>query len=128
MNLTPLSSVCWNILNHMFTYDLIMVLVEAELCSAVQHTEPPAVLPSQEGKGELGFVWKQNCERKHTEQYRKENSKINNSDYWVTHHLPNSHCQKSKTKNKYVYVVKHSVNQLSTAKLHVRSPQHQVLN
>lgn len=25
-NLTPLSSVCWNILNHMFSYDLIMVV------------------------------------------------------------------------------------------------------
>lgn len=30
-NLTPFSSVCWNILNHMFGYDSIMVVAEAGL-------------------------------------------------------------------------------------------------
>lgn len=58
VNLTPLSSVCWNTLNHMFSYDLTMVVAEAGVYSAAHSsagqlskahfpTEPPVVFLPQ---------------------------------------------------------------------------------
>lgn len=38
MNLTPLSLVCWNILNHIFNYSLVVVVAEAGVYSTAHRS------------------------------------------------------------------------------------------
>lgn len=59
VNLTLLSSVCWNILNHMFSYDSVVVVAEAGVYSAAQlspisNRASRAVSCHGKGKGEWG--------------------------------------------------------------------------